>query len=310
MARRSDSSLAAVLLTQRLVDVGVPSLKAAEYWRLLEVIGDPAELLAATEPPMAIDPDLAARLRVLLGAASSLAFALDEAEQSGLRLVASVDDDYPTVLLARLGRAAPPLLYLVGDPALLRTPSLGIAGSRDASDAAIEVAERAAEAAVAAGWGVVSGGSRGPERSATMAAVARGGVAVEVLADPLWQATRDRDVRRGVTAGRLCVCTPYPPSAPFTAARAEGRTKIVDALAKAVLVVSARHETGATWAGAVDALRRSTVPVLVWCGDGAGEGNEALLAKGASAVEAVDDVVTVASAAAGRTAAEEPAAGT
>jgi len=116
MARRSETSLAALLLTQRLVDAGAPPLKAAEWWPLLELVGDPARLLRRE---VDVPGDLAARVERLLGAATAFAFALDEASSAGIRLVASVDAEYPSALRDRLGDGAPPLLYVAGDVGLL-----------------------------------------------------------------------------------------------------------------------------------------------------------------------------------------------
>src|SRR2546423_822142 len=74
---------------------------------------------AAIADRAGVDTVLSDRIAQLLAAATAFAFQLDEAEQSGLRVVASVDDDYPHVLVDRLGRGAPPLLYVAGDPRLL-----------------------------------------------------------------------------------------------------------------------------------------------------------------------------------------------
>jgi predicted Rossmann fold nucleotide-binding protein DprA/Smf involved in DNA uptake len=140
MARRSDTSLAALLLTQRLVDTDAAPLKASEYWRLLEVVGDPALLLGKDPEAIAsdhgIDRELAGRITVLLGAASAFAVGLDDASQSGMQVVASVDEEYPERLAERLGSSAPPLLNVVGDLSLLDGDLLGVVGSRDVSPAA------------------------------------------------------------------------------------------------------------------------------------------------------------------------------
>ena len=45
MARRADASLAAILLTQRLVDAAGEPLRAREYWALLDQVDDPGSLL-------------------------------------------------------------------------------------------------------------------------------------------------------------------------------------------------------------------------------------------------------------------------
>lgn len=294
MASRTDTALAALLLCQRLVDTPVAPLKSSEYWALLDAVDDPAALLgldaAAIAPKVGVDAGMADRLAQLLDAATAFAFRLDEAEQAGLRLLASVDEDYPPALTARLGRRAPPLLYLVGDPALLRAGLLGIVGSRDIAEAAAQVAREAAAAAARQRFGVISGAAKGVDRLAMTSVLDAGGSAVGVLADSLTRMTRDPEVRQAVSDGRLCLCTPYKPTAGFSVANAMGRNKLIYALSKATLVVAADAERGGTWAGATEAIRQSTAPVLVWTGAGAGNGNALLAEHGATAVDQLSDL--------------------
>jgi len=298
MAARTDTSLAALLLCQRLVETPTATpLKSSEYWKLLDQIGDPAVLLgldaAAITRTFGIDVPLAERLVRLLDAATSFAFQLDAAEQSGLRVIAAVDDDYPRALITRLGGNAPPLLYVVGDPSLLSSDLLAIVGSREIDEAAAEVAQTAAAEAVRQGFGVVSGAAKGVDRLAMGAALDAGGQAVGVLADSLVRMTRDPEVRRAVSDGRLCLCTPYKPTAGFSVANAMGRNKLIYALSQAALVVAADAEKGGTWAGAIEALRRSTTPVLIWTGAGAGDGNTLLAKRGAATLDTVSDLFPV-----------------
>lgn len=309
MSRRSDASVAALLLTQRLVDADAQPLKASEYWRVVDAVGDLGTLLAGDAVVAATGAGLATalaeRIAALLSAATAFAFALDEAEQGGMRVLASVDDDYPAALRDRLGAAAPPLLYAVGDPALLTNPMLGVVGSRDVDAAGGDVARRAAATSAAAGWGVVSGGARGVDRLAMQASLDAGGTFAGVLADSLAQTVRDAGVRRAVTDGQLCLCTPYKPSVAFSVANAMGRNKVIYALSRATLVVAADEGTGGTWGGAAEALRRSIAPVLAWTGDGAAPGNAALVTRGAVAVTDIERVVQVASTAASTAAADQ-----
>jgi predicted Rossmann fold nucleotide-binding protein DprA/Smf involved in DNA uptake len=289
VAARSDSSLAALLLSQRLVDMPVAPLKSSEYWALLDRVDDPAALLgldsAAIAGTAGVDRALADRLVRLLDAATSFAFRLDEAEQAGLRMIASVDETYPRELVERLGRSAPPLLYAVGDPALLRSDLLGIVGSRNVTEAVAGVARAAAASAAGSGLGVVSGGAKGVDRLAMTAALEAGGTVVGVLADSLARVTREADVRRAVGDGRVCLCTPYRPTAGFSVGNAMGRNKLIYALSQATLVVAADAGQGGTWAGAVEALQQSTAPVIAWTGAGAGAGNALLVERGATRLD-------------------------
>ena len=287
---RSQASLAAALLTQRLVEAAAAPFKASEYWDLLAAVPDPAVLLGADADAIAamgVDGPTAARAASLLEAATSFAFEVDRLEQSGLRVIASVDDEYPPALLG-LGRGAPPLLYAAGDPSLLQGPLVGVVGSREVGEAAAEAAKAVAREAVGHGHGVVSGGAKGVDRLAMNAALETGGAAVGVLADSLLRTTRDPDVRRAVVDGNACLCTPYKPSAGFSVANAMGRNKLIYALSVATVVVAAEADKGGTWAGAVEAVRQGIAPVVVWQGHGATEGNARLVAMGAHPLPSAD----------------------
>jgi len=294
MSDRSDASMAALLLTQRLLDLDAAPLKASEYWRLLDTVEDPGALLGASAEEIAAvvgDAGLAERIAARLEAATSFAFALDDAQQSGIRLVASVDADYPAVLRDRLGAGAPPLLHVVGDPRLLHGALLGILGSRSIDEAGAEVAKEAARLAVKDGLGIVSGAAKGVDQLAMAAGLDAGGVVCGVVADSLVRATKDPEIRRAVGDGLACLCSPYKPTAGFSAANAMGRNKIIYALSEATQVVATDVDKGGTWAGATEALRQRIAPVLVWTGDGAASGNAALVEKGAMPVASLDGLL-------------------
>jgi len=292
MTRPSDSELAALLLTQRLVAAAALPLKASEFWALVESVDDLGALLGRGPDEVSkaahVDASTGARIAALLDAATGFAFALDDAQQRGLQVVSGLSKDFPAVLKERLGRAAPPVLYALGDVKLLGRPALGIVGSRAVSDAGAQACRQAVAAVVAAGFGVVSGGAKGVDRLAMNAAIKAGGQAVGVLADSLSRSAREPEVRRAVTDGLVCLCSPYKPTAEFTVANAMGRNKLIYALSTATLVVECQEGTGGSWAGAVEALRARTAPVLTWTGEGASPGNFALVRRGAHAVDQIE----------------------
>jgi len=59
---------------------------------------------------------------------------------------------------------------------------------------------------------------------------------------------------------------------------------LIYGLAEFAVVVSSDHQSGGTWAGAVEALKAGWCPVLVRDGDGVPHGNEELLKLGATAL--------------------------
>lgn len=294
MARRSDSSLAALLLTQRLVDSDGEPFKAREYWALLSVIPDPGGMLGVAVDDLAVGLDddevLAARIAARFDAATSLAFELERLEQTGIRVITSLDDEYPARFRERLGHAAPPVLHAVGPIEVLDGPALGIVGLREISDEGAEVARDAAEAAVGHEWSVISGGSPGVDRVAMDAALEHDGRCAGLLADSLLRTVREPEARVAIGQGRLCLATPYPPGEPYSVANAKGRNRLIYAAADQTLVVAADGDADTTHAGAAEALERGWGPVTVWTGTGAGPSNDGLVEAGGRPISAVDQI--------------------
>src|SRR5260370_4557818 len=96
----------------------------------------------------------------------------------GLWVISRSDEAYPGRLKNYLGQAAPPLLYGAGDPCLLQAGGLAIVGSRDASAEAIALARSVAAACASQNLPVISGGARGVDLEAMVAAFEAGGRAI------------------------------------------------------------------------------------------------------------------------------------
>ncbi|HYV30056.1 MAG TPA: DNA-processing protein DprA, partial [Candidatus Binatia bacterium] len=105
-----------------------------------------------------------------------------------------------------------------------------------------------------------------------------------ILADSLEATIRKSDVRQLLLDERLTLITPYAPTAGFSVGAAMGRNKLIYGLAEFAVVVSSDHQTGGTWAGAVEALKANWCPVLVRDGDGVPKGNKELIKLGATAL--------------------------
>jgi predicted Rossmann fold nucleotide-binding protein DprA/Smf involved in DNA uptake len=291
MARRADASLAAILLTQRLVDAPAEAFKAREYWALSSVVPDLGGLLGQSVGDLSseLDPALATRLVGRFEAATSLAFELEKLDQQGIQVLASVDSFYPARFLDCLGPGAPAVLYVAGPIEILDGPGLGIVGSHDVSSEGAEVARDAARRAVETGWNVVSGASPGVDRFALEATLAVDGCYGALLAESLLRVTREPELRAAIGQGRLCLATPYPPAASYTVTNAQGRNKLIYAASEITLVVAADRDQDTTVAGATEAIEQDR-DVAVWTGPGAGPSNEALVALGARPITDLDQI--------------------
>jgi len=287
----SAAALTAILLTERSVPSDAPPLSAAEFWPLVRRIdidelperglAQPVELGRSR----VVDQE---RLDALLSRSTAMAFELDRLAQSGITVLSALDGSYPDRLRRRLGDAAPPLLYIAGDPALLGGEALAIVGSRGVSPGAAEVARHAARRAVGEGLAVVSGGAKGVDQLAMSSAWDAGGVVIGVLSEGLDRPLRSRENRTAVLEGRALLCSPYQPSAGFSVGNAMARNKIVYAQSTVAFVVATDEATGGTWAGATEALKKGFAPVVVWVGEDTGPGNAALVERGARPVNNLD----------------------
>lgn len=283
----NSSNDATLLLTNRIASLEVEPLKAKEYWALVDRL-DPSELFNLKVDEVATtlgDTALADRVARLLDAATGFALAREELESSGIRLLSHQDAGFPRRLIERLGDAAPPMLYVAGPAEWLNDPLIGVVGSRAVDEAGAGVAREVATIAAGIGHGIVSGGAKGVDLISMDAAYAAEIPSVGVTAEGLVRAGRRRELRGAVAEERLCLVSPFAPGAGFMVGNAMGRNKLIYALAAVTLVVASDIDSGGTWAGATEALRRRFGAVAIWTGDGAGEGNRALVDRGGIAVD-------------------------
>lgn len=221
------------------------------------------------------------------------AFELKESLASdGISLLTEFDPQYPQLWKQKLRDGHPALLFVAGNGSLLNDPHVGIVGSRDVDDAGSEFAQAVAEEAVRLGYGVVSGGARGVDQISMKATYDCGGNSVGVLADSLRSTATKRGTADALESGRVCLVSPYSPSAGFQVGNAMGRNKLIYALSSGTVVVASAEGSGGTWTGAVEALEGELCPVLVRVGPRVPEGNERLVAKGGVALESASDLET------------------
>lgn len=293
--RANQDSLAAVLLTSRLVSDNVKPLSASKYWEQHELACQPSALLGKSQEALRQDhglsADMAAQIAALTDRATAMAFELDRLQQSGIHTLTPFDENYPCQFQYRLKNKAPVVLHAAGPLDLLGRLGLGVVGSRDVNKVGADVAKEAARVATRMGLPVVSGGARGVDRLAMNAALGEegtSGFAVGFLADSMERQLKNPSTRRAIHEGHALLCTPYRPDARFTAGTAMARNKLIYAGALVTLVVASDKDTGGTWAGAVEALKFGFGPVAVWRGPGEGPGNEHLEQKGAAPVRSLD----------------------
>jgi predicted Rossmann fold nucleotide-binding protein DprA/Smf involved in DNA uptake len=264
-------------------------LSAGEYNRLLIWLNGLGLSLAQIQqrevraqlPPSVLAGITDIRLDTLLSRHSELTTGLEQWRESEIWVLGQTDAAYPQRLLARLGKATPPLLFGVGVQKLLDGGGLAMVGSRDADEMALEFTRKIACACAHENIQIVSGGARGIDREAMLSTLDDGGCSVGVLADSLGREAFADRYRTPLEQGRLTLVTPFRPDAGFSVGNAMGRNKCIYALADWSLVVSAAVAEGGTWAGAVENLRHNWSPLFVRNGADVAAGNQRLLEMGA-----------------------------
>ncbi len=222
-------------------------------------------------------------IEALISRGTALALAVESWTNKGLWILSRSDQHYPERLKNQLGHTAPPLLYGAGNIDLLSQGGLAIVGSRDVDKDGLSFTRHIATLCAQQNIPVVSGGARGVDSEAMVAALQAGGQVIGVLADSLAKAAVSGKYRDALRESRLVLASPYDPSIGFHVGNAMARNKHIYALGEWALVISCTYNKGGTWAGAVENLKHALVPLFVRSGEGVPEGNYKLVALGAIA---------------------------
>src|SRR5262249_32986095 len=178
---------------------------------------------------------------------------------------------------------APPTIFCQGDVSLLGIGSIGICGSRDASDQGLSAAYACGEDVVRCGLAVVSGYARGVDTEAHAAALDAGGRTARVLAEGIgrfkvkrWLASKPHDPLQ------VAVVSQFPPNQTWSAGGAMQRNSVIIGLSLGLVVIEAR-ETGGTLAAGMQALNERRPVIALEFRQDMPPGNKILLDHGAVA---------------------------
>jgi DNA processing protein len=217
------------------------------------------------------------------------------AERAGLEVICFCDPAYPDGLRGLPG--PPSALYVAGGLerclALLREEPVAIVGARRASQYGLEVARSLGRGIASSGVTVVSGMAAGIDSAAHEGALSAAGPTVAVLpgsADRVYPPSKRSLHRRLVEVG--AAVSELPPGADIRRWMFPARNRIIAALSALIVVVEARHRSGAlVTARHAAALGRTVgaVPGRITSPQSAGPNG--LLALGATVVRDAQDAL-------------------
>jgi predicted Rossmann fold nucleotide-binding protein DprA/Smf involved in DNA uptake len=226
----------------------------------------------------------AERVSELLARGTAMGIAMEKWERAGLWVITRGDAAYPKRLKKRLSFNAPPLFFGVGNKELLNCGGLAFVGSRGIKEDDVVYAKTLASKAAMEGINVLSGGAKGVDETAMLAALEAEGNVVGVMADGLLKAAISGKYRSHLMSNNLVLISPYYPEAGFSAGNAMGRNKYIYCLADHAVVVRSDEGKGGTWAGATENLKKAWVPLFVKAQSDA-SGNQALIGLGARSLD-------------------------
>ncbi len=216
---------------------------------------------------------------------------LRAARARSARMLCHGEPDYPAALIDLPD--APPVLWAVGDAALLNRPMVAMVGARNASSLGLRMARRLADGLAQAGQVVVSGLARGIDAEAHQAALATGTVAVLAGGvDVIYPA--ENAALHAEIAAKGCLVSEQPMGLEPQARHFPLRNRIVSGLSRAVIVVEAAARSGSliTARTALD-QGREVLAVPGHPFDARASGCNMLIRDGATLVRGADDVLEV-----------------
>jgi DNA processing protein len=209
-------------------------------------------------------------------------------ERIGARLIVLGEADYPAMLAAV--DPAPPLLWTLGDPALLARPCLAVVGARIASAGGQRIARGLAQQLGEAGLVIVSGMARGIDGAAHAGALPTGTVAVLGGGVDDVYPPDNADLYRQI-AEQGCIVSESPMGAKAQARDFPRRNRIISGLSRGVVVVEAELRSGSLITARLAAEQgRDVFAVPGSPLDPRSKGPNELLRQGAILCEGIDDV--------------------
>ena len=161
----------------------------------------------------------------------------------GARLLVHGEADYPAALAEVAD--APPVLWVLGDVALLNRPLVALVGARNASSLGVRMARRLGQGLAEAGFTVVSGLARGIDAAAHEAALEGEGRTIAVMAggvDVIYPP--ENAALAQLIADKGCRISEHPPGLVPQARHFPLRNRIVAGMSRAVVVVEAAAKSG------------------------------------------------------------------
>lgn len=175
-------------------------------------------------------------------------------EERGIEIILETDPIYPYQLKRSLQKKCPPILFALGNTALLNTISVGFCGSRKISPKGTAIATGCSKQLVEKGVTVVSGYAAGTDLAAHRAALEHNGSTVFVLAEGIFHMSYKNDIKNFLSPDNHVFVSQFMPEISWNAGNAMQRNHIIIGLSKAMVLIESGL-SGGTFEAGKEALR-------------------------------------------------------
>lgn len=248
---------------------------------------EPSALLQLTEmeirEKLSIKDDDAKQIYRLLNKGAQLAIDLEDLNKRGIYILCRSDKNYPRLIKRKLKDKAPAVIFYSGNLELLNKKGIGMVGSRNIDSDILENTKFLSQKAIDEKFIVVSGGAKGVDSVSETAAFECGGGYISFICDSLANRIKKKEVRERIATGRVLYVTVDGPNYPFSAARAMNRNKFIYSLAEGTFILNSDYNSGGTWNGAVENMKKNLSATLVLNNNA--KGNKELIKNGGIPVE-------------------------
>ncbi|MEP4197241.1 MAG: DNA-processing protein DprA [Aliishimia sp.] len=214
---------------------------------------------------------------------------LKAGKRAGAKLLVFGHEGYPASLAEMSD--APPLLWCIGDNAILKQPAIAMVGARNASALGTRMATSLAKDLNSQGYVIVSGLARGIDAAAHHASLENGTIAVQAGGVDVIYPSENAELAARIAKKGLRL-SEQPMGMQPMARHFPARNRIIAGLARACVLVEAAHKSGSliTARDALD-LGRDVMAVPGHPFDARASGCNMLIRDGAVLVRRAEDVI-------------------
>ncbi len=210
---------------------------------------------------------------------------MEDLVSNGVEIISLNSPDYSKTLKNNLKIKAPTILYIKGNKNIMQESSIAVVGSREADTISLQFTDTISKNASEHYKVVVSGFAKGVDKQALDSAIKYKGQSIIVLPQGILTfGSGIKKYSKEIDQGDVLIVSTFHPKSVWSSGLAMARNPIIYALADEIFVAQSA-ESGGTWAGVLDGLKKGRTIFVRKPNEGEKNANLLLIEKGAQVVD-------------------------